>query len=192
MNHNYNTPSEGTTDWHIPLNENFNQLDVDVEIRGPEENKGDYDPIAGAKYEATDSGAVYYGNGDTWVLADRKVDSLESASFSTGEHLKSGDSSMAIVAPSVGSAYSTIKGAIADGHNDIKLAEEITEANIDIPNGKLFNRKPFHLEGVGNGIYQKINQPGGEPYCISTQPSEGDNLNIQIRNIHAIKISIHM
>jgi len=184
MNHNYNTPSEGATNWHVPLNENFNQLDVDVEIRAPEANKPDHDPAVGAKYEATDSGAVYYGNGDTWILSDRKVNSLESDSFSTGEHLKSGDSSMAIVAPSVGSAYNTIKSAIADGHNDIKLAEEITEANIDIPNGELFNRRPFRLEGVGNGIYQKINQPGGEPYCISTQPSEGDNLNIQIRNIH--------
>jgi len=75
-NHGYNTPGKGMEDWHIPLNYNFDQLDTDVEIRGPEKNKGEYEPKDGAKYEATDSGAVYYGNGTSWVLADRKVDSF--------------------------------------------------------------------------------------------------------------------
>jgi hypothetical protein len=75
-NHQYNTPAEGTTNWHIPLNENFENLDLDVEIRDAEANKEDYDPKQGAKFEATDSGAVYYGNGTSWVLADRKVKSL--------------------------------------------------------------------------------------------------------------------
>lgn len=38
-NHNYNVPSEGTTNWHIPLNENFEQIDIDIEIRGTESDK---------------------------------------------------------------------------------------------------------------------------------------------------------
>jgi len=37
--HRYSTPSEGTADWHIPLNQNFEQLDLDVEIRGLESEK---------------------------------------------------------------------------------------------------------------------------------------------------------
>jgi len=75
-NHGYNRPAEGTTNWHIPLNENFDRLDSDVEIRDTEANKGEYEPKVDHKYEATDSGAVYHGNGDTWVLTDRKVSTL--------------------------------------------------------------------------------------------------------------------
>ena len=79
-NHKYNRPAEGTTNWHIPLNENFKNLDVDVEIRDTEANKSDYDPKEGSKYEATDSGAVYYGDGDTWILANRKIKKLQAES----------------------------------------------------------------------------------------------------------------
>ena len=57
-NHNYNTPDEGTTNWHDPLNENFEKIDADVEIRASEAEKGEYDPKEGAKYEAVDSGAA--------------------------------------------------------------------------------------------------------------------------------------
>lgn len=76
-NHKYNQPAEGTTDWHKPLNENFEKLDSDVEIRDSEANKGDYEPKQDAKYEATDSGAIYYGNGTSWVLANRRVEKFQ-------------------------------------------------------------------------------------------------------------------
>jgi hypothetical protein len=75
--HGYNLPSKETTDWHTPLNDNFEKIDSDVAIRDTEANKGEYKPKDGAKYEATDSGAVYYGDGTSWVLSDRKVESLE-------------------------------------------------------------------------------------------------------------------
>jgi hypothetical protein len=68
-NHRYNTPTEGTLDWHIPLNENFEQLDRDVEIRDTESNRSNYTPAIGAKFFATDSGATYTGDGDSWNLA---------------------------------------------------------------------------------------------------------------------------
>jgi hypothetical protein len=64
--HNYNKPSEGASDWHIPLNDNFEQLDSDVEIRDTKENRTDYDPKDGAKFLATDTGARYVGNRDSW------------------------------------------------------------------------------------------------------------------------------
>jgi len=70
--HRYSTPSEGTADWHIPLNQNFEQLDLDVEIRGLESEKKYYEAKVGAKFEATDSGGIYYGNGDNWILSDKK------------------------------------------------------------------------------------------------------------------------
>ena len=89
-NHKYNMPSVGTSDWHIPLNENFEQLDIDVEIRGKEKNKGEFEPKQGAKFEATDSGAVYLGDGDSWILIDRTVKSLQ-ASRINGVHVPDGN-----------------------------------------------------------------------------------------------------
>jgi len=65
-NHDYNTPAEGTTDWHIPLNENFEKIDNDVEIRDTDSNRDSYQPKEGAKYFSTDTGDVYIGNGSSW------------------------------------------------------------------------------------------------------------------------------
>jgi hypothetical protein len=65
-NHNYTTPNEGTIDWHVPLNENFELIDTDVEIRDEESNLDDYEPKSGAKFLATDSGAVLIGDGSSW------------------------------------------------------------------------------------------------------------------------------
>jgi len=67
-NHRYDRPSEGSIDWHIPLNENFKQLDRDVEVRDLEANRSDYQPAMGAKFLATDSGATYTGDGSNWNL----------------------------------------------------------------------------------------------------------------------------
>ena len=60
-NHSYNTPEEGAQNWHEPLNENFEQLDDDVELRDTDENLSEYEPRVGAKFLATDTGVVYLG-----------------------------------------------------------------------------------------------------------------------------------
>lgn len=66
-NHNYETPSAGASDWHLPLNGNFHELDRDVPIWDADENKGNYAPLDGAHYIATDTGSVYEGDGAKWV-----------------------------------------------------------------------------------------------------------------------------
>lgn len=65
-NHGYDRPDFGTVNWHLPLNENFDQLDRDAEIRDVETNRDQYDPRQGAKFLATDTGAVYLGDGTQW------------------------------------------------------------------------------------------------------------------------------
>ncbi|WP_155118173.1 hypothetical protein [Halorubrum sp. T3] len=65
-NHDYEEPKPGMTDWHVPINENFGQLDSDVEVRDREENIGEYEPKDGAKFYAVDTGASYYGDGSSW------------------------------------------------------------------------------------------------------------------------------
>lgn len=65
----YTTPEKGTLDWHEPLNENFDRLDRDVEIRDTEANKDNYEPRQGEKFLATDTNTVYFGDGTQWVLS---------------------------------------------------------------------------------------------------------------------------
>lgn len=66
INHKYNLPEKGATGWHVPLNENFELLDADVEIRDAEDNLDDYTPKKDAKFLATDTGNVYLGDGKNW------------------------------------------------------------------------------------------------------------------------------
>jgi hypothetical protein len=65
-NHGYETPSEGSADWHVPLNDNFERIDTDVEIRDTEANLDQYQPNSNAKFLATDTGSVYIGDGQQW------------------------------------------------------------------------------------------------------------------------------
>lgn len=65
-NHDYETPDHGSDDWHIPLNNNFNHLDVDIEVRGVDGDQSQYQPKAGSKFLATDTGCVYVGDGSEW------------------------------------------------------------------------------------------------------------------------------
>jgi len=64
--HNYQTPKKGETNWHVPLNDNFEQIDKDVEIRATESEKSAFEPKDGSKFFATDTGRVYVGDGENW------------------------------------------------------------------------------------------------------------------------------
>jgi hypothetical protein len=66
-NHGYNVPEEGEQDWHRPLNENFEAYDTDIEVRDETANLDSYEPAAGAKFLATDTGVVYVGDGSDWL-----------------------------------------------------------------------------------------------------------------------------
>lgn len=68
-NHQYNVPDAGTQNWHEPLNDNFEELDVDVELRDAgEPGENDYETNAGAKYLDTETGKVYIATDEEWVL----------------------------------------------------------------------------------------------------------------------------
>ena len=81
-NNRYNTPTEGSSDWHLPLNENFERLETDVEIRDLDANKADYSPTNGAKFFATDTGKIYSGDGSSWTL----VGSISRSCFAGSTH----------------------------------------------------------------------------------------------------------
>ena len=64
--HDYNEPDQGAERWHVPLNENFREIDADIEIRDTAANRSDYEPKNGAKYFETDTGDIYLGDGANW------------------------------------------------------------------------------------------------------------------------------
>ena len=74
QNHGYEVPEAGDRGWHEPLNSNIVQHDTDIEIRDTAGSLDTYEPTAGAKFFATDSGVIYVGDGDSWneakILAD--------------------------------------------------------------------------------------------------------------------------
>lgn len=92
-NHQYETPEAGTLDWHIPLNNNFEKIDTDVEIRDTDANKSNYTPKSGAKFFATDTQRVYIGDGSAWnhvgdvakMPGDVYVQSTEPTDASAGD-----------------------------------------------------------------------------------------------------------
>ncbi|MBX0288794.1 hypothetical protein, partial [Haloarcula salinisoli] len=64
--HDYNIPNKGASNWHEPLNDNFRQIDNDIEVRETEANRTEYTPEAGVKFLATDTGRTYIGDGSNW------------------------------------------------------------------------------------------------------------------------------
>lgn len=67
-NHGYHIPTPGTQNWHEPLNENFERLETEVELReeGPPGEHG-YEPEEGAKYIDIANGRMYLGDGEEWT-----------------------------------------------------------------------------------------------------------------------------
>ncbi|AUV82859.1 hypothetical protein C2R22_15435 [Salinigranum rubrum] len=65
-NHGYNTPTEGTLDWHLPLNDNFDRLERDVPVVDVESNLDTYVPHTGTLFFATDTGRRFVGDGENW------------------------------------------------------------------------------------------------------------------------------
>lgn len=84
-NHDYHTPEKGATDWHVPLNENFEKIDRGVEIRDEEAKLSEYTPKAGTKFLATDTETEYLGDGSEWQQLATSGKSPSFDSVETGE-----------------------------------------------------------------------------------------------------------
>jgi hypothetical protein len=76
-NHNLNIPPKGTDDWAVPLNQNFEQLEVGATVVdthvtidpsiASDADTVQYTPHNNALFIAHDSGAVFHGDGTAWT-----------------------------------------------------------------------------------------------------------------------------
>lgn len=83
-NHGLTKPDEKTLNWHIPINGNFDAIDAELAIKDTDANKSNYEPIEDQEYIATDTGAIYIGNGTDWEKQDREIQKLEIEKLSLG------------------------------------------------------------------------------------------------------------
>ena len=158
-NHEYNVPAQGDQDWHQPLNENFEEFEVDIELRDQESNLGDYDPSNGAKFLATDTGVVYLGDGTDWNATFLVAEYDDS----TGEATISG--TLATSKLDVGS----ISGSLTGGTE----LSNIAGSNLSIDSNGQLNASGGG-GGGGGGISSLSGGEGIDPASIG----DGDTLSV--------------
>ena len=160
MSERYNTPEQGTIDWHVPLNDNFEKLNTDVEVRDTDANRDQYEPLSGRKYLATDTLDVYLGDGNQWTKVGNIGESSTGFTPTSGQTLTSSlaEGNLVVVAPDTEahiSRYSSttpVQDAIdavasADGSGTVYLPPGLTrdEGPISFPTGA----QGIHLQGTG-------------------------------------------
>jgi len=177
-NHEYNVPSEGQQNWHVPLNENFQQYDTDIEIRDAAGNRGNYQPKDGAKFLATDIGVVFVGDGTQWIpsFVSPEYDPADNGSVSLsidGTRVLSlggesgGDSGNVVAGHSSNSVESDVVGAtIAGGGFDKDSISQpnVASADYGVVAGGYGNKATGEVATVSGG---EGNEASGEAATVS-------------------------
>lgn len=123
--HGYNVPDRGETNWDDLLNKNFEEMDLEVEVRGagtPSNNN--VTPADGAKYFDTDTGLMYTADGNGWepsAVTGRAIDSTDGVAGVTGE--ATGTSGMTFGVDGSTSSSDTdaagVRGQTGDSNNGV-------------------------------------------------------------------------
>lgn len=109
-NHGYNMPDKGAQNWGESLNENFERLDRDVEIRDTSENLNEYSPRPGSKFLATDTGEVFVGDGDGWnrIETTGTEPTVQQQSIGEARHISEGPALGEQISEAIKNGYKTI------------------------------------------------------------------------------------
>ncbi len=177
-NHDYKTPSKGTNDWHIPVNENFAALDADVEIRDAAQNRSDYEPKQGAKFLATDSGERFIGDGSQWTKLAYPGNS------STETVTKNYDGNRPLV--STGSISVTVDGSGGGDYDSIQAAIENEfpwlirhKININVEDGS-YDEHVVVPPYMANWTESPMQSDRGERVPITIEGNQSSPSNCQI------------
>lgn len=159
-NHEYNVPDQGDQDWHQPLNENFEDFEVDIELRDQEANLGDYTPTDGAKFLATDTGVVYVGDGGSWT-----AEYVHPAYDESADEAQFGQT---VTAPDV--ATDSLSGQVTGGQS----LTDIAGNNLSINGGQL------DASGGGGGGNWTVNNNLLEPSDSNVDGIDVDEVNTSL------------
>jgi hypothetical protein len=173
--HDYNTPNSGSSDWHIPVNENFEKLDQDVEIRDVESKLNDYEPKDLAKFFAVDTGAIYVGNGTQW----NQVGGASSSSIPNlgGRRLYAdgdwnGEVDVPGDFPTIQEALDAMPWILGDAGYTVNVSDGTYDEHVVIP--------PV--------MASRWNAMGGEDVSVSITGNNSSPENVQINSITAEQV----
>lgn len=200
-NHEYNVPEPGSLDWHVPLNDNFRQLDADVEIRDADANRSQYVPKTGAKYFATDTSAVYLGDGTTWNRIESSgknpsLQSLETESVTIGDVTKHASSGALEVLGSMrGQAIMLQNRDDSEASGPGRASITWVSRGDETEQGEMLASATAHPSDNHFSVYTRKSQMGDGPYDLvkrldieggsnSTTVRWSNNSMFAIRNPH--------
>lgn len=126
-NHEYETPPKGETEWHIPLNRNFESIDQDVIVKGTHADRPG-DPPTDTWYLSTDRNRLSHYDGSEWGVV---------GGVGTDGHAVPGTAHHEAVATeelSVGGETATSLSDVGDGVALQGVVEGL-EPSVDLPNG---------------------------------------------------------
>lgn len=124
-NHEFQIWEYGERPWnHIA---DFEKLEERLAVRDAESNRSDYTAYDGARFIATDTGAVYDGNGSSWTLSDREVNNLDvQTDLSVGDDLTVSD------VLTVNGSADISSGSIS---TDLSVGDDLTVSDLLTVNG---------------------------------------------------------
>lgn len=194
-NHQYNTPQEGDTDWHIPVNANWNSLDTDIPIFDTDANRSNYTGKSGAWFVASDTGDVYAGTGSGWSqlgTLDGPSDLTDGTTTVTdpseATFTASGAASVDVVDDGDGTATVDISATDTDTHIDVQdgggsLASDIAALNLGSNlSGSLDGSTVTVSATAGSSVFSDIgsdNPSGGDIY---ETPQTADEIRFGVAN----------
>lgn len=177
MPERYNTPSSDATEWDVPINENFTNLDVDVtvkEARAPD--AAQESPESGAMFLDTSTGDIYLADGSSWGSPVWNLNDTEwqdsgaavttdrTANFRDNLTVTQGANGEAIIDASGGSGDSTVVESFSTG--DTSHYEGDTNAFSVIAGAGV----------AGNNVLEFDGSTGTEHYAIATDTIETERM----------------
>jgi hypothetical protein len=161
--HNYHIPKEGEKNWHRLLNDNFKQIDNDIEIRDIDSNLANYQPIDGSKFLATDTGNIYFGDGQDW-----KALKQTQLHHSTEQGVP--QSLFASLCKGKAVAVSSANGVRSVDPTSFETDDDALQALVD------------WAETSTNGvkIFSPHLRPDGRPYTITSTVSTSDDSDVSV------------
>ena len=125
------TKPDYNSEWYQIGNDNWDYIDSRLIIRAPESDLSTYEPLYGAVFVATDTGAVFDGTGASWAKADRQFDRLTAATADIATlagALTNGASVSTLDGPGLVVSSGTLTAQSASGLRDYATGETINVA----------------------------------------------------------------